>query len=109
MAIAIAVSAAEMAMENRAKKYPSSSPGKRKRLNTAKLISVAFSISSTEMRIAKCVAAGEEPVYSRKHHDGRNHQVIFHVYHNSYLLRAINNPPTIHASSRMLTASKGNR
>ena len=51
MAMAIAVSAAEMAMENRAKKYPSSSPGKRKRLNTAKLISVAFSISSTEIRI----------------------------------------------------------
>ena len=84
MAIAIAVSAAEMAMENRAKKYPSSSPGKRKRLNTAKLISVAFSISSTEMRIAS-VLRREEPVYSRKHHDGRNHQVIFHVYHHIVL------------------------
>ena len=86
MAIAIAVSAAEMAMENRAKKYPSSSPGKRKRLNTAKLISVAFSISSTEMRIASVLRrGGEEPVYSRKHHDGRNHQVIFHVYHHIVL------------------------
>ena len=83
MAIAIAVSAAEMAMENRAKKYPSSSPGKRKRLNTAKLISVAFSISSTEMRIASVLR--REPVYSRKHHDGRNHQVIFHVYHHIVL------------------------
>ena len=61
MAIAIAVSAAEMAMENRAKKYPSSSPGKRKRLNTAKLISVAFSISSTEMRIASVLRRVKKP------------------------------------------------
>ena len=45
IAIATAVSAAEMAMENRAKKYPSIPSGKRKRLNTAKLISVAFSIN----------------------------------------------------------------
>ena len=61
MAIAIAVSAAEMAMENRAKKYPSSSQGKRKRLNTAKLISVAFSISSTEMRIASVLRRVKNP------------------------------------------------
>ena len=66
MAIAIAVSAAEMAMENRAKKYPSSSPGKRKRLNTAKLISVAFSISSTEMRIASVLRRGKKPYISPK-------------------------------------------
>ena len=90
--MATAVSAAEMAMENKEKKYPSSPPGNRKRLNTAKLMSVAFRISSMLIK-----------------HDSRNYQIIFHVYHNSYLLRAINNPPTIHANNKMLTASKGSR
>ena len=52
MAMATAVSAAEMAMENKEKKYPSSPPGNRKRLNTAKLMSVAFRISSMLISIA---------------------------------------------------------
>ena len=99
--MATAVSAAEMAMENKEKKYPSSPPGNRKRLNTAKLMSVAFRISSMLISIASVDACEK--------HDSRNYQIIFHVYHNSYLLRAINNPPTIHANNKMLTASKGSR
>ena len=106
--MATAVSAAEMAMENKEKKYPSSPPGNRKRLNTAKLMSVAFSISSMLISIAS-VLRREEPVDACEEHDSRNYQIIFHVYHNSYLLRAINNPPTIHANNKMLTASKGSR
>ena len=62
MAMATAVSAAEMAMENKEKKYPSSPPGNRKRLNTAKLMSVAFRISSMLIKYRQRVAAGEEPV-----------------------------------------------
>ena len=58
---------------------------------------------------AGTVVAGEEPVDACEEHDSRNYQIIFHVYHNSYLLRAINNPPTIHANNKMLTASKGSR
>ena len=108
--MATAVSAAEMAMENKEKKYPSSPPGNRKRLNTAKLMSVAFSISSMLISSDRQrVAAGKEPIDACEKHDSRNYQIIFHVYHNSYLLRAINNPPTIHANNKMLTASKGSR
>ena len=103
--MATAVSAAEMAMENKEKKYPSSPPGNRKRLNTAKLMSVAFSISSMLISIASVLRR----VDACEEHDSRNYQIIFHVYHNSYLLRAINNPPTIHANNKMLTASKGSR
>ena len=67
MAIAIAVSAAEMAMENRAKKYPSIPSGKRKRLNTAKLISVAFSINSMLISIASVLRrGGEQPKTAKK-------------------------------------------
>ena len=106
--MATAVSAAEMAMENKEKKYPSSPPGNRKRLNTAKLMSVAFSISSMLISIASVLRRVKNP-YACEKHDSRNYQIIFHVYHNSYLLRAINNPPTIHANNKMLTASKGSR
>ena len=59
--MATAVSAAEMAIENSAKKYPSSPSGKRKRLNTAKLMSVAFSISSTEINIASVLRRVKNP------------------------------------------------
>ena len=52
IAIATADSAALTPIENSVKKKPSSWPGKRMRLNTAKLMSTAFSTSSTEMSIA---------------------------------------------------------
>ena len=65
--MATAVSAAEMAMENRAKKYPSSPPGKR-----------------NADKYGQCVAAGEEPVDTGEKHDSRNYQIIFHVYHNQF-------------------------
>ena len=58
--------------------------------------------------MATAVSAAEMAM-ENKEHDSRNYQIIFHVYHNSYLLRAINNPPTIHANNKMLTASKGSR
>ena len=107
--MATAVSAAEMAMENKEKKYPSSPPGNRKRLNTAKLMSVASQNQLDADKYRQRVAAGKEPIDACEKHDSRNYQIIFHVYHNSYLLRAINNPPTIHANNKMLTASKGSR
>lgn len=52
IAIATAVSAAEIPMANIAKKKPSNCSGKRKRLNTAKFISTEFKISSIDIRIA---------------------------------------------------------
>lgn len=82
MAIATAVSAAEMAIENRAKKCPSNPAGNKKRLNTAKFMSVAFRINSMDQD-GKCVAAGKETVNAGKKHDSGYYQVIFHVYtHN---------------------------
>ena len=75
---------------------------KRQRLYTKK-----YQLDADKYR--QRVAAGEEPVDACEEHDSRNYQIIFHVYHNSYLLRAINNPPTIHANNKMLTASKGSR
>ena len=50
IAIATAVSAADMAMEKRTKKYPSVVPGKRKRLNTAK-ISVLANVKEIESKL----------------------------------------------------------
>ena len=38
---------------------------------------------------------------------GNKYKVIFCRYHNVYLLRAINNAPTIQASNSTLTTSKG--
>ena len=52
MATATAVSAALTPMENNVKKKPSSSPGKRIRLNTAKFMSTALRTSSMEMSMA---------------------------------------------------------
>ena len=90
--MATAVSAAEMAMENKEKKYPSSPPGNRKRLNTAKVDVRGIQYQLDADKYRQRVAAGEEPVDACEEHDSRDYQVIFHVYHNSYLLRAINNP-----------------
>ncbi len=66
---------------------------------------MATAVSAAEMAMEN----GKEPIDACEEHDSRNYQIIFHVYHNSYLLRAINNPPTIHANNKMLTASKGSR
>ena len=52
MASATAVSAALTPIENKVKKKPSSCPGKRRRLNTAKFKSTAFNTSSMEINIA---------------------------------------------------------
>ena len=51
LAIAIAVSAAAIAMAKIENIIPSICPGNKKRLNTAKLMSTALSISSIEMSI----------------------------------------------------------
>ena len=76
--MATAVSAAEMAMENKEKKYPSSPPGNRKRLNTAKLMSVAFSISSMLISIASVLRRGEKPQKTaEKKIDGKNKKKFF--------------------------------
>ena len=61
MAMATAVSAAEMPMANRLKKNPSNCPGNRKRLNTEKLMSTEFYISSTEMRMASKLRRVKKP------------------------------------------------
>ena len=107
--MATAVSAAEMAMENKEKKYPSSPPGNRKTVEYSKVDVRGIQYQLDADKYRQRVAAGEEPVDACEEHDSRNYQIIFHVYHNSYLLRAINNPPTIHANNKMLTASKGSR
>ena len=52
IAIANAVSAAAMPIENNVKNMPSSSPGNRKRLKITKFRSTEFSISSSDIRIA---------------------------------------------------------
>lgn len=61
IAMATAVSAADIAIEKSTKKYPSVVPGKRKRLKKAKFISVAFSINSTEISIAKVLRLVKKP------------------------------------------------
>lgn len=61
MAIAMAVSAAAIAIANRVKKNPSSCEGYKYRLNTAKFISTAFSINSNDMRTANILRRAMNP------------------------------------------------
>ena len=59
----------------------------------------------------QCTTSCNKPLFTYKKHYGRKNEKIFQVYHFNppyYLLRAITNPPTMHAKSKILTASKGN-
>ena len=61
IAIAMAVSAAAIAMANSVKKKPSSSAGYKNLLNTTKFISTAFNINSNEIRIANILRRAMKP------------------------------------------------
>lgn len=103
--MATAVSAAEMAMEN--KNILPVPPGIESSWNTAKLMSVAFRIQLDADKYRQRVAAGKEPIDACEKHDSRNYQIIFHVYHNSYLYVLL--IILRYANNKMLTASKGSR
>lgn len=110
IAIAVAVSAAAIAMAKSVNTIPSIEPGNRNLLNITKFRSAEFNTSSSEINRAIIFLRVTNP-----YTPATNIMMLGMRYHNmlksiiAYLLRAMVTPPIIHARRRILIASKGSR
>lgn len=110
IAIAKAVSAAAMAIANRAKKHSLHLPREKKAVENHKVDVNRVEHQFQRDKDGDQILTGDKTVNAAGEHHQTRHQIIKHCQiHCNYLLRAITTPPIIHANNNTLIASKGKR